>query len=98
MVSSVATPLSPHCCPWESSLPTMDGTPLFALSADGETLLVNFVPLGMVRVRASDGTVLDRTLNPVRPQVMRVSPGGAFLVSVGGAFSAMTTISVIDLR
>jgi hypothetical protein len=83
--------------PLAGVLPTLSIS-VSALSADGETLLVNDVPLGVVRVRTSDGAILDRTTNPVRPQMMRVSPDGAFLVSVDGAASSTTRISVIDLR
>jgi hypothetical protein len=86
-----------HTLPRSSVLPVV-GVPPSALSADGQTLLVSVVPLGFVRVRTSDGAVLDRTFNPVRPQIMRVSPDGTFLVSIDDTFSGTTKISVIDLR
>jgi hypothetical protein len=74
------------------------GTPFTALSTDGETLFVVHWQLGVIRVRASDNRVLDRTENPIKPSMIRVSPDGTRLVTLESNFGSETKISVIDLR
>jgi hypothetical protein len=74
------------------------GVPLTALSADGASLFVNHWGLGVVRVRSSDNRVLDRTENPIKPTMLRVSPDGARLITLESNYGVSTNISVIDLR
>jgi hypothetical protein len=68
-----------------------------ALSVDGESLFTILWP-NIVRVRASDNRVLDRTPNPIQPSLIRVSPDGTLLITVESNYGATTKISLIDLR
>ena len=72
--------------------------PVTALSANGDALFVSLWNLGLVRLRTSDSGILDRTPNPVKPSLVRVSPDGSTLVSVESNYGTTTKISVIDLR
>jgi hypothetical protein len=74
------------------------GTPFTALSTDGETLFVVHWQLGVIRVRASDNRVLDRTENPIKPTMIRVSPDGTRIITLESNFGSETKISVIELR
>jgi len=79
--------------------PLVFGNPYTALSANGDALFVSLGNLGLVRLRTSDSAILDRTPNPVKPSLVRVSPDGSALVSVEIDYYGRTSkISVIDLR
>ena len=79
--------------------PLVFGNPYTALSANGDALFVSLSTLGLVRLRTSDSAILDRTPNPVKPSLVRVSPDGSTLVSVEINYYGRTSkISVIDLR
>jgi len=84
--------------PKASGQPLTIGIPLTALSANGDALFVSLWNLGLVRLRTSDSGILDRTPNPVKPSLVRVSPDGSTLVSVESNYGTTTKISVIDLR
>ena len=85
--------------PKASGQPLTIGIPLTALSANGDALFVSLSTLGLVRLRTSDSGILDRTPNPVKPSLVRVSPDGSTLVSVEIDYYGRTSkISVIDLR
>lgn len=69
--------------------------PATRISADGEYLYVNG-PRGVMRWRVSDGGIVDRTSNPIRPDLIRVASDDSFIVtatSVGGAH-----VSLIRMR
>ena len=74
------------------------GIPYSALSADGTSLYVAWRGLGYIRLRTSDGEVLDRTSNPIQTSLVRLSPDGTTLVSIESNYGATTKISLIDLR
>jgi len=78
--------------------PLVFGTPMTTLSANGDVLFVSLGTLGLVRLRTSDSAILDRTPNPVKPTLVRVSPDGSTFVSVERTYGTTTKISVIDLR
>lgn len=84
--------------PKASGHPLVFGIPVTALSANGDVLFVSLWNLGFVRLRASDSGILDRTPNPVKPSLVRVSPDGNTLISVESNYGATTKISLIDLR
>jgi hypothetical protein len=74
------------------------GVPRSALSADGNSLFIVNWPHGLVRLSASDGTILDRTLNPITASFIRVSPDGTMLLTLDSNYGTQTRISLIDLR
>ena len=84
--------------PKASGHPLVFGIPATVLSANGDVLFVSLWNLGFVRLRTSDSGILDRTPNPVKPSLVRVSPDGSTLVSVESNYGATTKISLIDLR
>jgi hypothetical protein len=84
--------------PKASGRPLVFGIPVTALSANGDVLFVSLWNLGLVRLRTSDSGILDRTPNPVKPSLVRLSPDGNTLVSVESNYGATTKISLIDLR
>jgi hypothetical protein len=84
--------------PKASGHPLVFGIPATVLSANGDVLFVSLWNLGFVRLRTSDSGILDRTPNPVKPSLVRVSPDGSTLVSVESNYGTTTKISLIDLR
>ena len=84
--------------PKASGHPLVFGIPATVLSANGDVLFVSLWNLGFVRLRTSDSGILDRTPNPVKPSLVRLSPDGSTLVSVESNYGATTKVSLIDLR
>ena len=78
--------------------PNLGGVPPTALSASGEHLYVLTWIHGVVRYRVSDGVMLDRTVNPIQPNIVRSASGGAFIVTAEQNFGATSKLSVIDMR
>jgi hypothetical protein len=78
--------------------PILGGVPRTALSADGEYLYIILWNHGIVRSRVSDGMMIDRTPNPISPDVIRTSADGAMLITAEGFAREQTKISRIDLR
>ena len=78
-------------------LPGVD--PGTAMSAAGDVAYEISWPEGIVRASVDDEQLLDRTPNPIRPQMLRVSDDGTMLVTIEHQFGATSSnISVIDLR
>ena len=73
------------------------GTSASALSADGQSLYWPLGARGIVDSRVSDGAVLQRFLPSISPNVLRVSPDGAYLVLIQ-ALSASFSIAVAQLK
>jgi hypothetical protein len=63
------------------------------ISPNGEFLYASSYTEGIIRYRVRDGALLDRTPNPVRANVIRVTSDGKWVIThgIGG-------ISVIDMR
>jgi len=78
--------------------PSPGGVPLSALSPDGAYLYMVYWSHGIVRSRVSDGEIVDRTPNPIRPDLIRASPDGATLVTVETRSYGPSKISIIDFR
>jgi hypothetical protein len=76
----------------------MGGVPPSAISADGNSLFVANGLLGVVRLSASDGSILDRTLAPFPSNYVRVSPSGSMLLVLDSYYGTQTKIGLIDLR
>jgi hypothetical protein len=74
------------------------GIPPATLSPGGEYVYMALWNHGIVRSRVSDGAVVDRSPNPIRPDAMWVSPDGAFIITVDQAPNANSRISVVDMR
>jgi hypothetical protein len=55
-------------------------------------------PHGIVRSRVSDGQIVDRTPNPILPDLIRTSPDGATVVTVETRTYGPSKISIIALR
>jgi len=68
-----------------------------ALSPDGQYLYQSLI-YGILRSRVSDGALLDRSLSPIIPGQLRVSPDGTLLVIVNSHYSATSMIATMDLR
>jgi hypothetical protein len=64
------------------------------ISPSGEFVYESTYTDGIVRYRASDGAILDRTPNPFRPGLIRVTSDGRWILALGGNGN----ISVIDMR
>ena len=69
-----------------------------AFSGDGLLLYHGAGYYGIVRSRVSDGAMLDRSLTPVVPGLIRVSPDGTTLVIVDSNCCGMSRIATMDLR
>jgi len=69
-----------------------------AFSGDGLTLYQGAGIYGIVRSRVSDGVMLDRSLSPVLPDLVRVSPDGTMLVIVNSNCCGTSHIAVMDMR
>jgi hypothetical protein len=69
-----------------------------ALSADGNVLYQLFARPGVVRSRVSDGAILDRVINAIRPDQIRISDDGTMLVTFPRFDGLTGDVSTIDLR
>lgn len=69
-----------------------------AITVDGEDLYMVHWPLGVVRSRVSDGRMMDRTPNPIRPTYIRASPDGTMLITVDSQSGATSRLSTIRLQ
>src|SRR5687767_4981073 len=65
------------------------------LSADGEYLYYAAAP-GIMRSRVSDGLLVDRTLNPILGEIVRIASDDSFIVTARGTDTGM--LSLIRLR
>ena len=68
------------------------------LSPDGEYLYGLSWNSGIVRSRVSDGAILDRTINPIGAQFMRISADGVYIVTAGHLINTTSRIAVIEMR
>lgn len=69
-----------------------------AFSGDGLILYQGAGYYGIVRSRVGDGVMLDRSLTPVFPGLIRVSPDGTMLVIVDSNCCGTSHIAVMDMR
>jgi hypothetical protein len=69
-----------------------------AFSGDGLTLYQGAGIYGIVRSRVSDGAMIDRSLSPVLPDLVRVSPDGTMLVIVNSNCCGTSHVAVMDMR
>ncbi len=69
-----------------------------AFSGDGLLLYQGAGYSGIVRSRVSDGAMLDRSLTPFLPALIRVSPDGTMLIIVDSNCCATSRIATMDLR
>ncbi|HEU4565918.1 MAG TPA: hypothetical protein VFS05_14760 [Gemmatimonadaceae bacterium] len=69
-----------------------------ALSPDGEWVYQLLWSYGVVRSRADDGAIADRTTNPIWPNAMRIAADGSVLVTIESSYGATSRLSVIDLH
>ena len=77
--------------PPPSTIPT-------ALSPDGQILYQLLSGTGLLRSRVSDGSLVDRTRNPIGGLQLWISDDGSLIVTVGDPFENPSYISTIDMR
>ena len=81
-----------------SPLPPSGAAIPTALSADGTVFYQLFARPGVVRSRVSDGAILDRVINGIRPDQIRISDDGTMLVTFPRFDGLTGDVSTIDLR
>jgi len=81
-----------------SPLPPSGAAIPTALSADGDEFYQLFARPGVVRSRVSDGAILDRVINGIRADQIRISDDGTMLVTFARFDGPTGGVSTIDLR
>lgn len=69
-----------------------------ALSPDGQILYQLLSSTGLMRSRVSDGSLVDRTRNPIGGLQLWISDDGSLIMTVRDPFENPSNISTIDLR
>ena len=78
--------------------PVLPATVPTVLSPDGQILYQLLSGAGLLRSRVSDGTIVDRTRNPIEGLQLWISDDGALIVIAGFDFENPSNISTIDMR
>jgi hypothetical protein len=80
-----------------SPVPSVQDTTHLVLSPDGAVLYQLLGRRGVVRVRVSDGALLDRIIDPIGANYMRLSDDGTLLLTTWGEGSYPNRVSSITL-